>query len=99
MIGTIKSIIVAAVDNRETLSKQKWSGVHKIDEFCGNKVVDVYRIHQDVMLPKFIQFGIKSWELWAMIENVVNNTTFDDCVLEWDARSLWFTIKPRENKA
>ena len=99
MIGTIKHIIVAAVDNREALSKQKYSGIHKVDELCGNKVVDVYRTHMTVLLPKFIQFGINASELNKMIENVVNNTTFDDCILEWDACSLWFTIKPRENKA
>ena len=87
MKKAILAIMTYLVDNVEVLSKDKFSGVHLVNDFLGSGE-DAYRVHVDAFIPKlFVHFT----QVNKAIEAIVKVKTFSRGV-EWDAQALWLTI-------
>jgi len=77
----IANIIQYLYDNREALSKDKFSGMHKVD--------DVYRIHKSAFIPHVLDNYAQSNRTIAA---VVDTWFGPNKGVTWDAFTLWITI-------
>ena len=82
--NAIYDIIHYLYDNREDLSKDKDSGVHKID--------GVYRVHKYAFVPRVLNSRTNSVD-----KSIANVVLLFPGNLVWDQPSLWLTIYDLSN--
>jgi hypothetical protein len=79
--NAIVALMTFLYENREELSKDKFSGMHKVD--------DVYRIHKSSFVPKLL--NSRAVDVDRTIAAVAD-IYFHNKGLEWDQSSYWITI-------
>jgi hypothetical protein len=79
----ISDILQELYDSRVRLSKQKFSGVYEVD--------GVYRVHEASFIPKVWNMDDELIETIGKVVDINFHRT-----MEWDAPSLWLTMKERE---
>jgi hypothetical protein len=74
-------------ENAEFLSKKRWSGVTKVENFMDTGRT-VYRAHSSAVLPPMLSMVVRS----QTIADLVADSAMADWI-EFDPSSLWFTVK------
>ena len=87
MKETIKAIIAHIIQNRLELGKDKFTGVHRIENYLGTGEAS-YRIYKRAFIPSALD---NLSETNKCIAEVIAEAPFD-CKVEWDAQSLWLTV-------
>ncbi len=79
--NAIVALMTYLYENREELSKDKYSGMHKVD--------NVYRMHKSAFVPQILNSRLTD------VDNsiaAVADIYFHNKGMTWDAASYWITI-------
>ena len=79
----LKSIILYLVDNAEQLSKDKFSGVHDVDDTR-------YTVHEDSFVPRVLMKTCTNNIIKKTVYSIIDDNVVD--IVRFDALTGWLTI-------